>query len=387
MTKTIKRVIAGISALAIMAGAAVGGWAISRSMNINDNQLSVEDTAGANGAVLEESENSGVALMSTKIDTADYEAYGVSTLADTAYTLTATITPSDATNKDVTYSVAWKNASSSWANGKTVTDYVTVKQATTGSLTATVTCLKGFSEQIIITCAVTDNVDLKATCTVDYLRKPLGSNLTITTPLSVSGGPGASSGSAEWNFEYSKSNASVEFPYMKNVSSFNQDFVFGWCNISATGGTGTCGSFEFTEIYSNEYTIDNSASSTYAWGVAITQEYYDILNDLGFPLSCTPEEYIGQNAVGAGRLSIGNLILGAWGAGTFNTYQRYIDLRSALKSHAGETMFRIRYYWVSEEDEDLESGFTQVYNVSFSASSFTNILAEGVSLGNNSIVF
>ena len=241
MTKTIKRVIAGISALAIMAGAAVGGWAISRSMNINDNQLSVEDTAGANGAVLEESESNGVALMSAKIATADYEAYGVSPLADTAYTLTATITPSDATNKAVTYSVAWKNASSTWASGKTVTDYVTVTQATMGSLTATVTCLKGFSEQIIVTCAVTDNYELSATCTVDYLRKPLGANLTIATT-------GAQSGSAEWSFEYSQPNVSVEFPILKNVTSFNQDWVFGWENISPSGGTGTCGTYKFTEV-------------------------------------------------------------------------------------------------------------------------------------------
>ena len=380
MTKTIKRVIAGISALAIMAGAAVGGWAISRSMNINDNQLSVEDTAGANGAVLEESENSGVALMSAKIATADYEAYGVSPLADTAYTLTATITPSDATNKAVTYSVAWKNASSSWAKGKTVTDYVTVKQATAGSLTATVTCLKGFSEQIIVTCAVTDNVDLKATCTVDYLRKPLGANLTVATTSE-------DYGSAEWNFEYSQPNVSVEFPTMKNAGSFDQNFVFVWCNVGFSGGTGNYGSFEFTEIYSNEYTIDNSATSAYAWSIAITQEYYDLLEDLGYSLTCTPEEYISQGSVGAGGLSIGNLILSAWSSDIFNTYQDYVDMRSALKSHAGETMFRIQYYWVSEEDEDLESGFTQTYNVSFSASSFTNILAEGVSLGNNSIVF
>ena len=386
MTKTIKRVIASISALAIMAGAAVGGWAISKSMNINDNQLSVEDTAGANGAVLEESENSGVALMSAKIATEDYEAYGVSPLADTAYTLTATITPSDTTNKAVTYSVAWKNASSSWANGKTVTDYVTVKQTTTGSLTATVTCLKGFSEQIIITCAVTDNVDLKATCTVDYLRKPLGTDITIKYITYNSAGANLSE-AITWTFNHSNTNPTVAFPYAKNTSAgFDQSWLYCMCNSPVSGsGYGSYGDFEFTEVFSDEYTIDNEATSMYQYSVAITQTYYNILDGLGFDLTCSPEEYFSVGSV-SGGLSIGNLISRYWMSG-YLSYSDYVNIRSALKSHAGEAMFRIKYGFVATEAESDSDLTTTIYNVSFSASSFTNILAESVSLGDTSLVF
>lgn len=85
--------------------------------------------------------------------------------------VTATITPSTASNKKVDWSLAWKNASSSWANGKTVTDYVTVTPDSDGSLTATVKAINAFSEQIILTCTSRDDADVKSTCTIDYSKK------------------------------------------------------------------------------------------------------------------------------------------------------------------------------------------------------------------------
>lgn len=391
MTKTIKKVLAGISAIVVLASAAIGGWAIGRAMNTNDNQLSIEqdNTAGANGAVIDEADSNGVELMSDKIDPADYAAYGVSAQADTAYTLTATVTPSDATDKSVTYSVAWKNANSTWAKGKTVTDYVTVKQPTTGALTATVTCLKAFGEQIIITCCVTSNVDLKATCTVGYLRKPLGADLSIKF-----NGFGSDK-AVTWTFNHSSVNATVDFPLLANSGSFDQKWIFAWCNIPQSGGgSSTYGSSAWTEVYSDTYTIDNSATELYSIEVAITQEYYDVLDSLGYNLTFEPEDY--HSPFAKGGLSIGNMILQNWTysssssyGDTFDSYQDYVNLRSALKSLASTPMFRIKYYWVSTGDEsaDMESGTTQIYNVSFSSSSFNSILADGVSLGDTSLIF
>lgn len=361
--------------VAVMLAGIICGWFEKKEVTEEQSH----ETAMDGGMVVGNAQSGGVALMSARIMSAEYEDYGVNAMADTAYTLTATIEPSDATNKAVTYTAAWKNANSTWANGKTVAEYVTVQQESEGSLRAMVTCLKAFGEQVIITCTVTDNIDLKATCTVDYLRKPLGANLNIAVT-------GAHSGSAEWNFNYANQNASVDFPLLKNVSSFDQDWVFGWCNVSPSGGTGTCGNYDFSEVYSDTYTIDNSVSGMTSWDVCITQEYYDVLDSLGFSLTCQPEEYTGQ--VGKdGGLSVGNLIYNFWATGTFSTYQEYVDLRTALKPLAGKTMFRIRYYFVSTADDDLESGYTQTYNVSFSSSSFANILADGVSLDNSSIIF
>lgn len=91
----------------------------------------------------------------------------------TSKTLTATITPADATNKKVDWSVAFKSASSTWAKGKTVTDYVTVTPTSDGALTATVACKKAFGEQIIITVKSREVSEISATATVDYEKKLL----------------------------------------------------------------------------------------------------------------------------------------------------------------------------------------------------------------------
>ena len=347
------------------------------------------EEGGENGAVLEESESNGVALMSAKIATADYEAYGVSPLADTAYTLTATITPSDATNKAVTYSVAWKNASSAWASGKTVTDYVTVTQATTGSLTATVTCLQPFGEQVIVTCVVTDNVDLKATCTVDYFRKLTGLGLDITCSNS---GSLMAYDTLTWSFDPENSDISVDFPLLKNVGGFDQGWVFVMCDYSAAGGEGTSNTAKYETYFSSAYTIKGDLAPYVNYSIAITQEYYDVLSDLGFSLTCSPEEYkyIGNNS--KLPMSIGNIMLSTWVRedsetyGDSLSYSKYVSLRSALKDLAGTPMFRLRIQ-MTNISGDLESTCVQDYNVSFSASSFANILAEDISLDDTSIVF
>ncbi|MCM1043558.1 MAG: hypothetical protein NC350_05065 [Corallococcus sp.] len=91
---------------------------------------------------------------------------GVSAVADSSVTVIAQTAYSK-----VDYSVAWKNPTSTWATGKTVTDYVTVTQTTDGALTATVTCLQPFGEQIVLTAAARANNAVKATCTVDYKQR------------------------------------------------------------------------------------------------------------------------------------------------------------------------------------------------------------------------
>lgn len=100
----------------------------------------------------------------------------VRTTSTTSYasdvvTLTATVLPEYAVNKKVTWSVAWKDASSTWANGKDVNDYVELIPAEDGGLTATIAALKSFGEQVIVTVTSQANSSAKATCTVDYMKR------------------------------------------------------------------------------------------------------------------------------------------------------------------------------------------------------------------------
>ena len=138
------------------------------------NKPDVGYDTGHDGAIITVGGGNGIRLTSAKLPVSAYAANGVSQYADTAYILTATITPSDATNTALDWSVAFVDPDSEWATGKTVTDYVTVTKSTSGN-TATVECKQAFGEQVIVKCVSLDNPDAYATCTVDYSVKVLSS--------------------------------------------------------------------------------------------------------------------------------------------------------------------------------------------------------------------
>lgn len=128
------------------------------------------------GAILNESEETGISVMSRKLLSSEYAANGVSTQAESAYTLTATINPSDATYTDVEWTVAFKNPSSTWANGKNLSDYVTLSS---NGLQATVSCLKPFGEQIIVKVTSLDNASATANCSFDYRKRVTDATVSL----------------------------------------------------------------------------------------------------------------------------------------------------------------------------------------------------------------
>ena len=164
----ITSILVAASAVVMGVGFGTGRWQIAPKDEPVQEQPG-EDEAG--GAVIGEGEESGISLTSALIDPADYADYGISTLAETAGTITATVSPSNATDKSLDWSVAWANASSSWATGKTVTDYFTVTPSADGATTANWQCLKGFSEPIVVTATSRSNPDVSGTVNVDYVKR------------------------------------------------------------------------------------------------------------------------------------------------------------------------------------------------------------------------
>lgn len=148
------------------------------------------DKIGSGGSLIPgEVKGSGIRLMSAAIPAEKYSEYGIDAQADSGYTVTAIIEPEEATNKAVTYSAAFQNASSAWANGKTVSDYVTLVQNPKGSLTATLTIKQAFGEPVIVTATSDENPDISAHFPVHYVKRITG----VTSSVASSTGLGANS--------------------------------------------------------------------------------------------------------------------------------------------------------------------------------------------------
>lgn len=122
------------------------------------------------GAIIGESKGNGIKLTSKTISPADYAANGVSAQAESAKTLTVNY-EGDITYQEVDWKIAFSNPASSWAKGKTVTDYVTVTPTSDGALTATVANLAAFGEQIVITATNRATPSSTASVTVDYAKR------------------------------------------------------------------------------------------------------------------------------------------------------------------------------------------------------------------------
>lgn len=211
-----------------------------------------EEQTEEGGAVITEGVSNGIKLTSMKIAPADYAANGISPMAETAYKLTATITPANATNKEVDWSIAFVNPSSSWTSGKSVTNYVTVTPTSDGALTANVECKAAFGEQVKVTVTSRDNTSATANCLVDYTEKlssvkatfgstVLTNGMTKSFNLSASGQPAEA-----WKFDYTTSVHTIADEYTTTVKISFADGVselesaigddFTWDGATITSG-------------------------------------------------------------------------------------------------------------------------------------------------------
>ena len=143
------------------------------------------------GMLVEEGDSNGISLMSVKIAAADYDEYGVSPMAETAYTVTATVSGTEGADTSLDWSVVFVAPEDSWATGKTVTDYVTVTPTADGALTANVECLQAFGARIKVVAASRLSPSVKGEVFVDYARRV--SDVSYQLAESLSGQTGFTS--------------------------------------------------------------------------------------------------------------------------------------------------------------------------------------------------
>lgn len=269
MTKATKRVIIVAVAFVVMAAIVLGMVAA-----LTNGSTGGYNTTENGGMIMGESEGNGVALTSSVITPEDYTAYGVSALAESAYTVTATIEPATAANKNVDWSLSWADSESSWAIGKTVTDYVSISSS---GLTCTVSCLQAFGERVILTVTSDENSAISATCTIDYRERVESVGLT----LNMNGGNYAIQNTPEIPVPES---GTSELLVEKSLGSIS-------CEI--TSSVIIKFSEEFCTAFSQQFTSMGEIRTEIALPVG-TFSYDDLLYDLLFSESSYPSALLQQ---------------------------------------------------------------------------------------------
>lgn len=174
MTRVLKKIAAITFAVVTICVVAVGGWFAAYNYRTT-----------SSGNIDGEQPNEGVTFGITKISSADYAAYGVSPLAESACSITATVKDESGDAPEelqgVTFSVGWKSTSSS-----EISDFVDL--SADGNV-ATLSFLKPFTIQIVLTATSVLDPSKKGTTTFDYAKRVEGVMVSLGGSESeISGG-------------------------------------------------------------------------------------------------------------------------------------------------------------------------------------------------------
>lgn len=320
-----------------------------------------------------EANSEGIAIRSRKIKRSAYADEGIATQAESAQQLTATVTPADATNKEVDWSVAWKNASSTWATGKTVTDYVTIAATSDGALTANLSCLQAFGEQVIVTVAVRDSTGIYATATVDYTQRVLSYELHIGNTWSSD----STKAPVSWSFKPASLTNTVDFPRM--TSSVNSDFGRAWTAYYDDTATTTVTVLPSYSVGTISVSYQHAKIS-----VAPSEAYVNALKAAGFTPKVSADNYAvvtsATNDFTVSDLLIGSLVSDS--QAYFKNFSNYTEMRRILRENISSVMLNIKVEATGGTERDAAT----IYQVKFSANSVKS-LVEQITINPGTITF
>lgn len=174
--KTIKRLSAVLFAVLLIAALVLSvltkgftDWRFGKELPaVNDLNNNVVVTPQESGGAI------SLSIMRAPDKTADVTLGDETDYESETLTITATVSPDNsADNTGLDWSMAFKNPSSAWATGKTLSEYMTLTPSGTdaaGSKKVSVKCLKPFGEQVEITATSQDNPEVATSCTADFAQ-------------------------------------------------------------------------------------------------------------------------------------------------------------------------------------------------------------------------
>lgn len=360
----IKKLVASIMAIATISTCAFAAVGCKEKETEKETAYTQQG-----GAVIMDGESNGISFMSTTIAQEDYDEYGVSATAESAQLLTATVTPSYATQAEVVWSVSFLGVDTTWSNGKTVTDYVTVVPAGSNSQTATVTCLQAFGDVIEVKAALKTNSAINATSDIHYFQRVTGLKTMLFPDNYVIGGAVEAVGAA--------SKIGLDIDYEEIDVSF-ENYIYSMSTQSLQ--------WYESEVYTDE------ADLLFDIKMTLTREFISALESAGFTFDYVPGEEFDVKY-------IGNWALNALDDTSFNAFER--DERGEIEAWStaiqalgdGKEIGSVHIY-VSHESRDdrvpdsieRQFDFQENYPIIINANSY-NVYATGISLSSSTLYF
>lgn len=119
----------------------------------------------------DDTEKDNISLASYALETADFAAYGISPQALEAKVITVDFEPANTTNKRIGWVCKWKDATSTWASGKNINDYVDFVPAADFGASATLAVKQPFGEPVVVTATSRANSALTSSSQFEYVAR------------------------------------------------------------------------------------------------------------------------------------------------------------------------------------------------------------------------
>lgn len=211
----------------------------------------------------------GISLVTEPIAREEYDEYGISPAAENAYTVTAKVKTDDGFYPDeyqkIDFSLKWKNPIA-----ENVTEYVSLSSE---GVRATVSLIKPFNVQVILTAASTLDPSKTAEVTFDYVKQFTG--YSIYTADSLTNGPEGPNYIQQYcSLKKITANEQVVKIHLANITtqranyglgywgyqiiSFPSSAEFGGVGSVENSVTAVAYSLKYTETFLRSYNVGNS---------------------------------------------------------------------------------------------------------------------------------